>query len=169
MDAKVRTKLRGEIRAIQKKLGVTTIMVTHDQEEALTMADKVIVMNNSVVEQVGSPREIYSNPFTHFVAGFIGSMNFLDTAEGVQAIRPERVKIIRSNESFDMMASIADIEFKGPLTRIYAQTQKKAEISVELPTQEFDDMKLSAGERIFLRLPEEYVSHYNGTVMGIAI
>jgi iron(III) transport system ATP-binding protein len=71
LDAKVRAKLRGEIRGIQQALGITTVMVTHDQVEALTMADRVIVMNNAVVEQIGTPREIYSRPATPFVADFI--------------------------------------------------------------------------------------------------
>jgi iron(III) transport system ATP-binding protein len=71
LDAKVRVKLRGEIRAIQRNLGITTVMVTHDQEEAITMADRIIVMNNAVVEQIGTPREIHDRPATPFVADFI--------------------------------------------------------------------------------------------------
>ena len=75
LDAKVRVKLRSEICRIQRQLGITTIMVTHDQEEALTMADRIVVMNNAVVEQTGTPQEIYYHPRTAFVANFIGTMN----------------------------------------------------------------------------------------------
>jgi len=82
LDAKVRMVLRGEIRKLQQELGITTIMVTHDQEEALTMADRVVVMNRGVIEQVGTPVEIYSDPATSFVADFIGTMNFLDARAG---------------------------------------------------------------------------------------
>lgn len=78
LDAKVRLMLRHEIKDLQRKLGVTTIMVTHDQEEALTMADRIVVMNHGVIEQVGTPVEIYNEPATAFVADFIGTMNFLD-------------------------------------------------------------------------------------------
>ena len=75
LDAKVRTHLRHEMKSLQRRLGVTTIMVTHDQEEALTMADRIVVMNHGVIEQVGSPVEIYREPDTLFVADFIGEMN----------------------------------------------------------------------------------------------
>ena len=77
LDAKVRSHLRGEIRDLQRRLGITTIMVTHDQEEGLTMADRIVVMNQGRVEQVGTPMEIYRRPATAFVADFIGTMNFV--------------------------------------------------------------------------------------------
>ena len=77
LDARVRLRLRHEIKALQRTLGVTTIMVTHDQEEALTMADRIVVMNQGAIDQVGTPQEIYRNPATAFVADFVGSMNFL--------------------------------------------------------------------------------------------
>jgi len=75
LDAKVRARLRQEMKSLQRRLGVTTIMVTHDQEEALTMADRIVVMNHGVIEQVGTPTEIYREPDTLFVADFIGAMN----------------------------------------------------------------------------------------------
>jgi iron(III) transport system ATP-binding protein len=76
LDAKVRLKLRGEICRIQRELGITTIMVTHDQEEALTMADRVVVMNEAVIEQTGTPEQIYRSPETPFVADFIEHQNY---------------------------------------------------------------------------------------------
>jgi len=75
LDAKVRGHLRHEMKTLQRRLGVTTVMVTHDQEEALTMADRIVVMNQGVIEQVGTPTEIYREPDTLFVADFIGAMN----------------------------------------------------------------------------------------------
>ncbi|MGB7261441.1 MAG: putative 2-aminoethylphosphonate ABC transporter ATP-binding protein [Albidovulum sp.] len=75
LDAKVRVHLRHEIKELQRKLGVTTIMVTHDQEEALSMADRIVVMNHGTVEQVGTPTEIYRHPASLFVAGFVGEIN----------------------------------------------------------------------------------------------
>jgi iron(III) transport system ATP-binding protein len=78
LDAKVRVYLRHEIKELQRKLGITTVMVTHDQEEALSMADRIVVMNQGVIEQVGSPTEIYREPKTLFVADFIGETNKID-------------------------------------------------------------------------------------------
>jgi iron(III) transport system ATP-binding protein len=77
LDAKVRVHLRTEIRQLQKRLGLTTIMVTHDQEEALTMADQILVIDQGVIAQIGTPIDIYDKPATPFVASFIGSMNFI--------------------------------------------------------------------------------------------
>lgn len=78
LDAKVRVSLREEIRAIQKKLDITTIFVTHDQEEALSMSDRIVVMYDGKAEQVGAPFEIYNRPATKFVANFVGTLNVLD-------------------------------------------------------------------------------------------
>ncbi len=77
LDARVREHLRQEIRELQKNLGITTIMVTHDQEEALSIADKIVVMNHGVIEQIGTPLEIYHQPKTLFVADFVGKINLL--------------------------------------------------------------------------------------------
>ncbi|MBM3115404.1 putative 2-aminoethylphosphonate ABC transporter ATP-binding protein [Jeongeupia naejangsanensis] len=77
LDARVREHLRREIKSLQQKLGVTTVMVTHDQEEALTMADRIVVMNHGVIEQIGTPEEIYTRPANRFVAEFVGQSNWL--------------------------------------------------------------------------------------------
>jgi iron(III) transport system ATP-binding protein len=77
LDAKVRVKLRTEITQLQKQLGVTAIMVTHDQAEALAMADRIVVMDKGCIAQIGTPKSVYQRPQTPFVANFIGLMNFL--------------------------------------------------------------------------------------------
>jgi len=89
LDARVRVRLRDEIKALQRRLGITTIMVTHDQEEALAMADRIVVMNRGQVEQVGSPADIYARPATAFVADFVGAMNMFDA----EVAGPGRVRI----------------------------------------------------------------------------
>ena len=100
LDAKIRVSLRTEIRAIQRDLGITTIYVTHDQEEALSMSDRVVVMNTGVAEQVGEPFEIYNRPATRFVASFVGTLNLLDAvvrdpAGGVVAIDGQEINLKR--------------------------------------------------------------------------
>jgi len=77
LDAKIRVSLREEIRAVQRELGITTVYVTHDQEEALSMSDRIVVMNEGRVEQMGTPFEIYNRPRTRFVASFVGTLNIL--------------------------------------------------------------------------------------------
>jgi len=92
LDAIERVRLRGEIRALQQRLGVTTIMVTHDQEEALSMADTVVVMNQGRIEQVGTPQQIYRDPASAFVADFVGKVNVLSAvAEGAGRFRVGRL------------------------------------------------------------------------------
>ncbi len=96
LDARIRVALREEIRSLQRKLGITTIFVTHDQEEALSMSDRIVVMNDGHIEQVGSPRDIYNRPRTRFVASFVGTLNALqgeviDGASGVMLIEGQSV------------------------------------------------------------------------------
>jgi putative spermidine/putrescine transport system ATP-binding protein len=148
LDAKIRVSLRAEIRAIQKSLGITAIFVTHDQEEALSISDRIVVMNVGVIEQVGTPFEIYNFPKTIFVANFVGTLNtaeaeVLDPAkgllsiDGVQmesaqgtsdkkkgdkvrvAIRPERLSFASEQRKANVMDStIENITFLGSVVRV---------------------------------------------------
>jgi putative spermidine/putrescine transport system ATP-binding protein len=98
LDAKVRLNLRGEIRRIQQELAITTVYVTHDQEEALVLSDRVVVMNEGHVEQLGSPLEIYENPWTPFVATFVGTINvfkaqMIDTQKGLVKLDSQIVQL----------------------------------------------------------------------------
>ncbi|HXF55548.1 MAG TPA: putative 2-aminoethylphosphonate ABC transporter ATP-binding protein [Hyphomicrobiaceae bacterium] len=94
LDARVRVRLRDEIKQLQRRLGVTTIMVTHDQEEALSMADRIAVMNQGVIEQIGTPSDVYRRPASAFVADFVGTMTFLDAeVSGPRRLRLGPVEI----------------------------------------------------------------------------
>lgn len=115
LDAKVRQFLRGEIKKLQQRLGVTTIMVTHDQEEALAMADRIVVMNHGVIEQIGTPEEIYQQPNSKFVADFIGSINFIDN--DTQAIRPEHIKLSHEAVANSRLVAVRNVEYLGSFTR----------------------------------------------------
>src|SRR5918999_2280415 len=98
LDMKVRRQLQIELKRIQETVGVTFIYVTHDQEEALAMSDRVAVMNGGVFEQIGAPREIYDNPASPFVADFIGETNFIERDGRLIAVRPERVRLARERD-----------------------------------------------------------------------
>ena len=94
LDAKIRQQMREELRKIQTDLNITVVFVTHDQEEAMALSDRVIVMNKGTIEQVGSPSEIYDRPTSRYVANFIGEMNFLKLDGGrTLAVRPENVHV----------------------------------------------------------------------------
>jgi ABC-type Fe3+/spermidine/putrescine transport system ATPase subunit len=93
LDLKLREEMRVEISALQQRLGIATVFVTHDQGEALTMSDRIAVMRQGRIEQIGSPNDIYERPATRFVASFIGTANLIDSPDGVIVIRPERLKL----------------------------------------------------------------------------
>jgi putative spermidine/putrescine transport system ATP-binding protein len=148
LDAKIRVSLRSEIRSIQQQLGITAIYVTHDQEEALSLSDRVVVMNNGRMEQVGSPFEIYNFPKTEFVAQFVGTLNavsaevmdpaaqtlrlegqLIQTAEDLKdyrpgdrvmfAIRPERLSFAEEQKKANILdCTIENITFLGSIVRI---------------------------------------------------
>ncbi|NLI81307.1 MAG: putative 2-aminoethylphosphonate ABC transporter ATP-binding protein [Deltaproteobacteria bacterium] len=145
LDAQVRLMLRGEVKQLQRRLNITTLMVTHDQEEALTMADRILVMEGGEVVQIGTPMEIYEKPATPFVASFVGSMNFMGRAlkethrvyrlgeirlhvsrgdhvtqgsHATIAIRPEDIVVNRISHSQNSLSTkVVSLEFRGPLYR----------------------------------------------------
>jgi putative spermidine/putrescine transport system ATP-binding protein len=102
LDLKLREQMQVELKAIQRQVGITFVFVTHDQEEALTMSDRIVVFNAGRVEQVGTPAEVYERPATEFVAGFVGTSNLLhpDAAqvvlghEGLYSVRPEKIRVV---------------------------------------------------------------------------
>ena len=142
LDAKVRVSLRNEIRAIQRELGITTIFVTHDQEEALTLSDRIVVMNGGVAEQVGTPFDIYNRPATRFVAQFVGTLNVFDVdvspdgrvaldgqaltlpdpvtgPRAAIALRPEALHVGRQDGAEAVLqAQIVDAQFMGSIIRL---------------------------------------------------
>ena len=94
LDAKIRHQMREELKKIQSDLGITVVFVTHDQEEAMSLSHRIVVMNKGKFEQVGTPTEIYDNPHSKYVASFIGEMNFIQDGEKTIAVRPENVNVI---------------------------------------------------------------------------
>ncbi len=155
LDAKVRLHLRREIKNLQRRLGVTTIMVTHDQEEALTIANRIVIMNQGVIEQFGTPVEVYRNPATAFVANFIGTMNlvhskiigqnrirfgqselacdtegFSQDTEVFVAMRPEDIVVqdIKGGEENALETRVDSMEFLGAFYRADLTSGEMGEI-----------------------------------------
>jgi ABC-type sugar transport system ATPase subunit len=106
LDANLRVRLLGTIRRVQRELGVTTVYVTHDQEEALGVADHVVVMRGGRVLQSGAPDEIYARPRTAFVASFVGLSALIENGDGVQAVRPESVRLGDGTEEGEVVGSL---------------------------------------------------------------
>ena len=149
LDKNLRESMQVELRSLQRELGLTTVFVTHDQEEALTMSDRVAVMRDGVIEQLGAPREIYENPSTEFVATFLGASNMIDAivvgtgADASQveaafgrfsvrgsypagaklrlAIRPERVLLGSAGETGALPAIVRDIVYRGVTAHLYLE------------------------------------------------
>ncbi len=160
LDAKVRAKLRRDIKKIQR-LGITTIMVTHDQEEALTMSDKIVVMNNGEVVQIGSPSEIYDSPVNEFVADFIGAVNFIRDDEGTKAIRPEHVLIREEANEDTIEGTLRSWEYRGSFYRLRLKVEEpKCKIDIDVSSNILKNTELVRDMKFFLELDKDYVLEY---------
>jgi spermidine/putrescine transport system ATP-binding protein len=138
LDFKLRKDLQRELKNLQRELGITFIYVTHDQEEAMSMSDRIVVMNNGKIEQIGTPKEIYQNPASKFVATFIGENNFFDKGVKEIAVRPENIKVSHStNENNPYSGIIRDVEFVGTLNKIFIDLHKHEQtiIVYQMPDQ----------------------------------
>jgi multiple sugar transport system ATP-binding protein len=161
LDAKLRVQTRAEILKLQERLGTTTIYVTHDQVEAMTMGDRIAVMNLGVLQQVGSPEELYRDPTNIFVAGFIGSpaMNLvpasvLDGAGGgdrIAGFRPEHVRLrdLRG-DAIQIEARVDVVEYLGDEQLVHL-TRKDTPLQAKLPVEE----RLNHGDQVTLSLPRD--------------
>jgi putative spermidine/putrescine transport system ATP-binding protein len=126
LDLKLRQDMQIELKRIQQEVGITFVYVTHDQEEALTMSDRLAVFNNGRIEQVGAPAEVYEHPETEFVAGFVGVSNVLERAVNGQVgrftVRPEKIRILEESDTAETGAHsetgrIRDVVYVGMVTR----------------------------------------------------
>src|SRR6195952_464648 len=131
LDLKLREQMQVELKAIQREVGITFVIVTHDQDEALTLCDRLAVFNDGRVEQIGAAREVYENPANRFVADFVGTSNVLDGAEaeavlgraGTYAVRPERILVLDAASAppagmRSIEAVVDEVVYAGPTTRV---------------------------------------------------
>ena len=192
LDAKVRVHLRHEIKQLHRRLGVTTIMVTHDQEEALTMADRIVVMNRGAIEQVGSPLEIYREPASPFVADFIGVMNFVaatlvrdgvvrlggvqlacdadDLAPGTDvtlAIRPEDIAVedVVPGSPNALRARVDALAFLGSFFRADLVPTPGVLLRADLPVELVRRRAIAEKDTLEIRLPPERIRIYPGSAV----
>ena len=148
LDLRVRKELQIELKRIQESVGITFVYVTHDQEEALAMSDRVCVMHAGRIEQLGPPQEIYDAPATRFVAQFIGETNFIDTRAGTVAIRPERVQLSRSGDG--LPAELVTTMVVGPAVQAVVRLDDGQEVLVreQRVGKGSEVEELAAGERV---------------------
>ncbi len=155
LDAQVRKDLRRWLRIFHNEIGLTTLFVTHDQEEALELADQVVVMRNARIEQVGTPQEIYDRPRSPFVYEFLGNVNKLTEPSGVERyIRPHEIEVVFAAEydpTTDRMARIQHLFSAGPVATLSVKLDDGKFIDVELSRKQLDDLGLSLGDEVAIR------------------
>lgn len=160
LDAKVRHKLRMDIKRLQKELNITTIMVTHDQEEAITMADKIAILNGGDIMQIGTPEEIYQNPQNLFTAQFIGDTNCFDNGDSILTVRPEYVQIEKSTKE-DYQGIISNIEFRGNLLRVEIKDKLNENFIIsDVSIKEWVNLNLVEGDLVKINIDEKYYLKY---------
>jgi len=167
LDARLRVAMREELRALQQAAGITTLYVTHDQEEALAISDRIAVMNAGAVEQVGTPREVYHRPATVFAAGFVGRMNFLPdpdaSDDGQRAIRPEALEVSPQTEDAAppgaLAGEVARVTFLGAATQLAIRIPA---LDLELLAEHHHpDEALAPGAPVRVTLPEAAVHRFD--------
>ncbi len=175
LDLKLRQQMQVELKAIQTQVGITFIFVTHDQEEALTMSDRIAVFNRGRVEQVGTPADVYERPSTSFVAGFVGTSNLLEGSvassllgvEGTFTIRPEKIRVLGTTETtegsetqggHDVHAPgmVQHVEYLGPYTRLRVALDAGAVLQVMVQNTG-DGVARGPGERVVLAFERRHI------------
>jgi putative spermidine/putrescine transport system ATP-binding protein len=135
LDLKLREEMQLELKAIQQSVGITFVYVTHDQEEALTMSDRLAVFNHGKIEQVGAPAEVYEHPASEFIAGFVGVSNVLERGGRRFTVRPEKIRMLGDGEEPERGVSleegtIRDVIYVGAITRYHVELDAGGELTV---------------------------------------
>jgi putative spermidine/putrescine transport system ATP-binding protein len=151
LDLKLRQEMQLELLRVQREVGITFIYVTHDQEEALTMSDRIAVLNHGSIEQIGGPVEVYEQPRTPFVAGFIGVSNLIERDGHTITVRPEKLVLIEDGEPESPDAhvepgQVRDVIYAGVLTRYVVDLDAGGELVVS--RQNAERASVAAGSRV---------------------
>ncbi len=161
LDAKIRRKLRRDLKNLQNELDISMIFVTHDQEEAFEVGDKVGIMNNGRIEQIGLPRELYDHPKTNFVARFVGNMNVMNLpGKGVMKkinvmVRPENIILERNNgtnKNDNLTGVLVNYIFLGPIIEVIVMLDNRDKIVSIIPKSQFIKKGFRRGERLRIKI-----------------
>ena len=152
LDPFLRIRMRAELKRLQRELGIAFIHVTHGQDEAMALADQIVVMNNAVIEQSGTPREVFNAPKTEFIARFMGGHNVISMPGGKIAIRSDVLEISTVG---DLEATITNIEYQGVHVTVTAKTFGDQDLTALIPEAAFFNKPCEVGQSIALSWPKD--------------
>ena len=160
LDPFLRIKMRSELKVLQKKLGITFIHVTHSQDEAMALADMIVVMNNGIIEQVGSPYEIFNNPKNKFIASFVGGHNVITKNRKTYSIRMDHIdlqlKELKNTKYNNVyLLKVKEIEFQGQIVKVSGDTKNFGELSVQLSDEKFLKNRFEIEDEVFISWNDE--------------
>jgi putative spermidine/putrescine transport system ATP-binding protein len=147
LDPFLRIKVRTELKRLQKELGISFVHVTHSQDEAMALADLIVVMNGGRIEQAGTPREVFNAPRTAFVAQFMGGHNVIATDRGKIAVRADRMKL-RPSGGQRLPAVVRGVEYQGTHVSVTLAAQDAGELTATLNEAEFDAVAVHPGQQV---------------------
>jgi putative spermidine/putrescine transport system ATP-binding protein len=182
LDLKLREQMQVELKEIQRDVGITFVFVTHDQEEALTMSDRVAVFNDGRIQQVGTPQEIYETPRTEFVARFVGTSNLIEGQvarrvlgqDGLFAVRPEKVDLVMDrSQRFGEQTVVADgvvatVVYAGPVTRYVVDLDGGGRVTCATQNHRSADDRAATGDSVRLAFDRRHCRQLTGPGQGPA-
>ena len=149
LDAKVRKELRRWLRKLHDELHITSVFVTHDQEEALEVSDRVAIMNRGCIEQVGTPVEVYDDPVNAFVYEFLGDVNLFQERGDISYVRPHELGIARKPSANDIKAIIRYVASTGPVVRLELERNDNGQmLEAEIPHEQYRELQLAVGDEV---------------------
>jgi putative spermidine/putrescine transport system ATP-binding protein len=148
LDPFLRVKMRAELKKLQKELGISFIHVTHGEDEAMALADLMVVMNQGVIEQAGTPREVFNAPMTAFIARFIGGHNIVSDAGGAIAVRTDKLRLTKAVNGAARTAIVSDVEYQGSYVQVGLAADFAPELTANLSEAVFDAEPLNPGDTV---------------------
>ncbi len=161
LDPFLRVRMRIELRRLQRQLGIVFVHVTHSQDEAMALADLIVIMNNGRIEQSGSPREVFNRPKTEFVARFIGGHNVIPTDTGSIAVRADKLVLRRpaAGQNSALNAVVRSVEYQGTYLQLALDAEGGRELTATVDEAAFDDLPFKPGDPIAVSWGETDVHH----------